>query len=92
MLTGLTTCPVEGMVFHDAWKVAGQGSSGMTWDNANPYAKVDFEPDRRIDYILVGRPQARGAGHVVDCRVAGNEPVDGVWPSDHHAVLGDIRY
>jgi hypothetical protein len=29
---------------------------------------------------------------VVDCRVAGNEPVDGVWPSDHHAVLAEIRY
>ncbi len=38
------------------------------------------------------RPEARGAGHVVDCRIAGNEPVGGVWPSDHHAVLAELRY
>ena len=53
---------------------------------------AECEPDRRIDYILVGWPEARGAGHIVDCRIAGNEPVGGVWPSDHHAVLAELRY
>jgi endonuclease/exonuclease/phosphatase family metal-dependent hydrolase len=92
MLTGLTTCPVDGLVFHDAWLVAGDGGPGYTWDNANPYAVAQFEPNRRIDYILVGEPKAGGAGHVVDCRVAGNEPLGGVWPSDHHAVVAELRY
>ncbi len=92
MLTGLATCPVEGLVFHDAWLAAGDGGPGHTWDNANPYVAVKLEPNRRIDYILVGWPEARGAGHVVECRVAGNEPLDGVWPSDHHAVLAELRY
>ena len=92
MLTGLTACPVEGLVFHDAWLWASGGGPGYTWDNANPYVVAEFEPDRRIDYILVGWPEARGAGHVVDCRIAGNEPVGGVWPSDHHAVLAELRY
>ncbi len=92
MLTGLTTCPVEGLVFLDAWKVAGQGSTGTTRDNTNPYARTTSKLGRRVDYILVGWPEARGAGRVVDCRVAGNEPVDGVWPSDHHAVLAEVRY
>ena len=92
MLTGLAACPVEGLVFHDAWNCAGGGGPGHTWDNANPYVAVGFEPDRRIDYILAGWPMARGAGHVVECRVTGNEPVDGVWPSDHHAVLAELRY
>ena len=92
MLTGLTTCPVEGLVFHDAWLWASGGGPGYTWDNANPYVVAEFEPDRRIDYILVGWPEARGAGHVVDCRIAGNEPVGGVWPSDHHAILAELRY
>ena len=66
MLKGLTTCPVEGLVFHDAWSVAGDGRAGITWNNTNPYVKVELEPDRRIDYILVGWLAARGAGHVVD--------------------------
>ena len=92
MLQGLTTCPVEGLFFHDAWNVAGGEGSGITWDNMNPYAKVELEPDRRLDYIFVGSPQSRGAGHVVECNVVGNEPVDGVWPSDHHAVLAELRY
>jgi endonuclease/exonuclease/phosphatase family metal-dependent hydrolase len=92
MLTGLTTCPVEGQFFHDAWIVAGDGGPGYTWDNANPYAVAEFEPNRRIDYILVGAPKDGGAGHVVDCRVVGNEPLGGVWPSDHHAVLAELRY
>jgi endonuclease/exonuclease/phosphatase family metal-dependent hydrolase len=92
MLKGLTTCPTEGLVFHDAWNVAGDGGVGITWDNTNPYVKAELEPDRRIDYILVGWPGSRGAGHVVDCRVTGNEPVDGVWPSDHHAVMAELRY
>jgi len=92
MLTGLTTCPVEGLVFRDAWLGAGGGGPGYTWDNTNPYVVAECEPDRRIDYILVGWPEARGAGHIVDCRIAGNEPVGGVWPSDHHAVLAELRY
>ena len=81
MLTGLTTCPVEGLFFLDAWGGAGGEGPGYTWDHVNPYASARFEPNRRIDYILVGEPKARGAGHVVECRVAGNQPVDGVWPS-----------
>ena len=32
MLSGLTTCPVEGLVFHDAWVAAGGGRPGYTWD------------------------------------------------------------
>ncbi len=92
MLKGLTTCPVEGLIFHDAWSVAGAAGSGNTWDNINPYAAAELGHDRRIDYILVGSAQSRGAGHIVDCRVTGNEPVDDVWPSDHHAVLAELRY
>ena len=92
MLKGLTTCPVDGLFFHDAWNVAGGVGSGITWDNTNPYAAIELEPDRRLDYVLVGCPQARGAGHIVECKVVGNEPVDSVWPSDHHAVLAELRY
>lgn len=92
MLTGLTAVPVEDLVFFDAWDCAGGGGAGYTWDNANPYAHDEFEPNRRIDYILVGKPQDRGAGQVMECRVTGDQAVDGVWPSDHYAVLGDLRY
>ncbi len=92
MLTGLTNCPVDSLVFHDAWVVAGREGSGLTWDNHNPHVVVKCEPDRRLDYIFVGQPGPGGAGHIVDCRLAGNEAIDGVWPSDHYAVVAELRY
>jgi len=91
MLTGRAAVPVPRLVFHDAWEVAGVGS-GHTWSNANPFAACDLEPDRRIDYVFVGWPKARGAGHVVGAAVEAVEPVDGVHPSDHYAVLAELRY
>ena len=91
MLTGRAAVPNEKLVFHDAWEVAGEGR-GTTWSNANPHARRDLEPDRRIDYVLAGWPKAGGAGHVTRCTVAGTEPVAGVVPSDHYAVVAELRY
>ncbi len=92
MLTGRSATPEPKLVFHDAWEVAGEGSDGTTWSNDNPYAKLDLEPDRRIDYLLAGWPKAGGAGHVTKCTVECTEPVDGIVPSDHYGVLAELRY
>jgi endonuclease/exonuclease/phosphatase family metal-dependent hydrolase len=96
ILTGKAATPVPRLVFHDAWDVAGEPSAssatGATWTNENPYARLDLEPDRRIDYVLVGWPKAGGAGHVTRCTVECLDPVDGVVPSDHLGVLAEVRY
>lgn len=96
MLNGRAATPEPKLVFHDAWEVAGEpsGSSddGTTWSNRNPYAALDLEPDRRIDYVFVGWPKAGGAGHVTRTTVEGLEPVDGVVASDHLAVVAELRY
>jgi endonuclease/exonuclease/phosphatase family metal-dependent hydrolase len=92
MLTGRTTVPEPKLVFHDAWEAGGDGGPGLTWSNDNPYARLDLENDRRIDYVFAGWPKAGGAGHVTSCHVAGTEPVDGVQPSDHYAVVAELRY
>ena len=91
MLTGLTTAAAKGLVFHDAWAVAGNGA-GLTWDNRNAFVAAEFEPDRRIDYIFAGHPKARGRGHITDVEVIGDAPVDSVWPSDHFGVKAKVRY
>jgi endonuclease/exonuclease/phosphatase family metal-dependent hydrolase len=91
MLTGRAAVPVPRLVFVDAWDVAGD-RPGFTWSNDNAFAARDLEADRRIDYVLVGWRKARGAGHVVDARVAAIEPIDGVHPSDHYAVVAELRY
>lgn len=92
MLTGHTTVPVEGLVFLDAWRTGGDGSNGYTWDNRNPHTEESFEPDRRIDFIFTGHAKARGRGHVVECKLIGNQPVNGIWPSDHFGLLAELRY
>lgn len=92
MLTGQTTCPVENLVFHDAWSFANPEMAGFTWLRSNPYTQDSFEPDRRIDYIFTGWAMGRGAGHVLDCAITGSTPIDGIFPSDHLAVMAELRY
>lgn len=92
MLKGQATCPVPDLFFFDAWEAAGPGGPGYTWDNANDHAREEFEPNRRIDYIFAGAPKRRTAGHITDCRIVGDQPVNGVFPSDHFAVLAELRY
>jgi endonuclease/exonuclease/phosphatase family metal-dependent hydrolase len=92
MLTGLTAVPVPKLMFLDAWRTAGDGGPGYTWSSDNPFTVVDCEPDRRLDYIFVGYPRGQGAGQVVAARVEGIEPVDGIHPSDHYAILTEVRY
>jgi endonuclease/exonuclease/phosphatase family metal-dependent hydrolase len=92
MLTGKAAVPVPKLVFLDAWNAGGDGGPGFTWSNDNPFATLDLEPDRRIDYVFAGYPRPGGAGQVVAARVEGVDPVDGVHPSDHYGLLAELRY
>ncbi|GAA2143604.1 endonuclease/exonuclease/phosphatase family protein [Actinomadura napierensis] len=92
MLTGHAAVGAPGVVFYDAWEMAGDGTPGHTWSNANPWARPVLWPDRRIDHIFSAWPRAGGAGHPVHCELLGVEPVDGVVASDHYGVLADLRY
>lgn len=92
MLKGLTTCPVPDLFFHDAWEVAGDGGIGHTWDNKNAHAAEMFEPNRRIDYVFAGAPKRRTAGHIKSCKMVADKPINGLFPSDHFAVLAELRY
>ena len=90
-LCGLTSLGGRSVYFQDAWRVAGTGP-GITWDNRNPYAATGSERDRRIDYILVGRPDRPGGrGWVESVRLAFHEPTGDVFPSDHFGLVADIR-
>ncbi|GII25056.1 endonuclease/exonuclease/phosphatase family protein [Planosporangium mesophilum] len=91
LLGGLLTAPtVPGLVLLDAWRYADPGDPGFTWDRRNGYQADTMIPDSRIDYILVGLAR-QGRGRVRSARLAGTAPVDGVWPSDHFAVVADLR-
>ncbi|CAM5364266.1 1-pyrroline-5-carboxylate dehydrogenase [Streptomyces violarus] len=91
LLGGYKTAPaVPRQVLLDAWEYADPAAPSATWDAANPYVAPTHEPSARIDYIHVGPPGPGGLGHVRDVRRACDGPVDGVWPSDHAAVVADL--
>jgi endonuclease/exonuclease/phosphatase family metal-dependent hydrolase len=92
LLEGFLTEPaVPDLLLVDAWRYAAPDDRGITWGRGNPHAAVTGEPDSRIDYVLVGTPRAAGAALVTGARVVGDRPWDGVWPSDHAAVVADLR-
>ncbi len=92
MLTGRTATAGPGLVFYDAWEIAGDGTPGHTWSNRNPLAAVALYPDRRFDYILSAWPRRGGAGHPVRCQRLGVLPAGEPQLSDHYGVLADLRY
>ncbi len=92
MLTGRSASAEPGLVFYDAWEVAGDGTAGITWSNRNPLAAVALYPDRRFDYVLSAWPRRGGVGHPIHCELLGVVPDDHLQLSDHYGVLADLRY
>ncbi len=92
MLTGRSATAEPGLVFYDAWEVAGDGTPGYTWSNRNPLAAVGMYPDRRFDYVLSAWPRLGAVGHPTHCELLGVVPEDQLQPSDHYGVLADLRY
>ena len=81
----------QNLIFHDAWALAGDSSAGHTWSAENPHLADATWPNRRIDYILVSWPRPKGVGTPVSCWTSGHTPVGGITPSDHFAVVADLR-
>jgi endonuclease/exonuclease/phosphatase family metal-dependent hydrolase len=83
-LDGLSVC------YRNAWDCAHPGEVGPTFTSRNPLAPPDW-PFERIDHIFVrcgeqGGPTLR----IVACEIVFDQPVAGVWASDHFGVLADL--
>jgi endonuclease/exonuclease/phosphatase family metal-dependent hydrolase len=92
MLTGRSAPAAPGMVFYDAWEVAGDGSPGFTWSNRNPLAAIGLYPDRRFDYIFSAWPRRGGVGHPTGCSLLGVRAPEEQQVSDHYGLAADLRY
>jgi len=90
-LRGLASIDGCSTYFQDAWEIAGGGGPGYTWDNRNRFAAYAYEPDRRIDYVLVGPPDAHGRGLVQAARLVFDRPEDDVFASDHFGLVAELR-
>lgn len=89
--SGLASIDGRSTCFLDAWRVAGDGGPGHTWDNRNCYARYAHEPNRRIDYVFVGPADAHGRGWIESARVVCDEERDGIFPTDHFGLLAEVR-
>lgn len=94
LLTGRRPPHAPGWVFLDAWETAGDGSPGYTVTRTNPNSAPLLLPDLRWDYIFTRWPSGRpgGVGHPLHAEVVGTAAKQGLVPSDHYAVLADLRY
>jgi endonuclease/exonuclease/phosphatase family metal-dependent hydrolase len=80
--------PLTGALL-DTWP--GNGDGGHTLSSGNPSAEHDsWLIDRRIDYVLA-RPGSPGHTVAVEGAFLAGHPVAGVYPSDHYAVVSDLR-
>lgn len=92
MLTGQRAPSREGFVLFDAWDYADGRTPADTWSRANPWAAPSLLPNRRIDYLLTGWPRRGGVGGPVAAWTVGHGDSGHKPPSDHYAVVADIRY
>ena len=90
MMTGRRESAIEGLVFTDLWEVVNE-DNGFTWRRDNPYIADSTWPNRRLDYLFMSWPRPRPIGNPTNVWLAGVEAVNGVQPSDHAAVVADIR-
>ena len=88
-LCGLASLAGRSTYFQDAWRVAGRGGPGHTWDNANPLAAAQHELDRRLDYVFVGW-RKDGPGRVRRAQVVCDRPLTGTFASDHFGVVAEV--
>jgi len=83
-----------GDVLTDAWLAGGGAADAITLPSTHPSAPLEAGPqmvDQRIDHIFF-RPGREDQQVLVEgVRLAG-EPVGGIHPSDHRAVVADLRW
>jgi endonuclease/exonuclease/phosphatase family metal-dependent hydrolase len=77
--------------YRDAWASIHPGEPGETSTPENPLVYDWDWPYRRLDYVLV-RVGLHGGPtlEIAACERVFDQPVKGVWPSDHFGVVADL--
>jgi endonuclease/exonuclease/phosphatase family metal-dependent hydrolase len=86
-LSGTSVC------YRDAWESTHPGDPGHTFTPHNPLVaggEMPLELGRRIDYIMVRCGDHGPTLEVSSCARVFDEPLDGVWASDHFGVVADL--
>ncbi len=81
-------------VLIDAWQVGGGAPDAVTLPSTHPSAPLEAGPelvDQRIDHVFF-RPGHEDQLVNIESVVIAGDAVDGVFPSDHRAVVVDLRW
>jgi endonuclease/exonuclease/phosphatase family metal-dependent hydrolase len=81
-------------VLTDAWSAGGGAADAVTLPSTHPSAPLEAGPqmvDQRIDHIFF-RPGREDQHVLVEGVQLAGEAVGGVHPSDHRAVVADLRW
>jgi endonuclease/exonuclease/phosphatase family metal-dependent hydrolase len=85
-LDGMSVC------YRDVWESKHPGDPGHTFTPDNPLMIGGDWPFRRIDYIFVRCGEHVGPTLAISaCDRIFDEPIDGVWASDHFGLVADLE-
>jgi endonuclease/exonuclease/phosphatase family metal-dependent hydrolase len=93
-LTGRQSLAGISVRYEDAWEAIHPDEPGHTFSPRNPLVRagqMPLERGRRIDHIMIRSGPYGPALDVTDCRLVFDQPVDGVWPSDHFGILAELH-
>lgn len=91
--TGRQSLDGTSVCYRDCWAAAAAGHHGYTLSPRNPLraeAGTPMEPGRRIDYLFVRCLDHGPTLAVATCALAFDQPVEGVWASDHFGVVAEL--
>jgi endonuclease/exonuclease/phosphatase family metal-dependent hydrolase len=93
-LTGLQTLDGESVSYRRAWDAVHPYEPCVTLDPERNRLTASMRrwPYRQIDHLLVrSGPDGLSALEVNSCSIVHDQPVDGVWASDHYGLLADFE-
>lgn len=92
-LAGKQSLASMSVCYRDTWERVHPEAPGHTFTAKNPLvtaANWDW-PFQQIDHIFVRCGEHGGPTlDITACELAFNEPIDGVWASDHFALVADL--
>jgi endonuclease/exonuclease/phosphatase family metal-dependent hydrolase len=98
-LSGRQSLNGQSVLYHDAWATAGDGP-GVTWTVDNPAARAVIDQivrqprhRRRLDYVFIGSAHAHPRAHcfIKTASLAFDQPLEGIWASDHFGLVVDLE-
>jgi endonuclease/exonuclease/phosphatase family metal-dependent hydrolase len=91
--TGRQSLDGMSVYYQDAWEAVHGDEPGHTFTPENGLRSDVWRPrpGRRLDYIMVRCGDHGATLDVMSCELAFDQPVGGVWVSDHFGVVADLE-